>query len=83
MESAPYSASYEYLLKLEDRYRPTHEFDPEGAERAYTVAELLEGVRWKRSMEREDLGGSMVTIVAGPGSPWLKAAFGRTAGKCT
>jgi hypothetical protein len=37
--------SYEHLLKLEERYGSDHTFDPEGADRQYTVRELLDGVR--------------------------------------
>ena len=37
--------SYEHLLKLEASFGPDHEFIPDGAERAYQVRELLEGVR--------------------------------------
>ena len=37
--------SYENLLKQEELFGPDHEFLPDGAERAYQVRELLEGVR--------------------------------------
>ena len=37
--------SYYHLLRLEERRGLDHEFDPEGADRSYTVRELLEGVR--------------------------------------
>ena len=37
--------SYEHLLTLEARRGLNYEFDPEGADRSYTVRELLEGVR--------------------------------------
>ena len=37
--------SYEHLLKLEERHGLDHTFDPEDADRSYTVRELLEGVR--------------------------------------
>ena len=40
--------SYEHLLKLEERYGLDHSFDPEDADRSYTVRELLEGVRRER-----------------------------------
>lgn len=40
--------SYVHLLTLEERYGPDHTFDPEGADRAYTVRELLDGVRRDR-----------------------------------
>jgi internalin A len=36
---------YEHLLTLEQRRGLDHEFDPPGADRPYTVRELLEGVR--------------------------------------
>ncbi|MEO1089945.1 MAG: COR domain-containing protein, partial [Pseudomonadota bacterium] len=39
---------YDHLRRLEDRYGGDHAFDPEGAERSYTVAELLNGVRHER-----------------------------------
>ncbi|MEZ4432738.1 MAG: COR domain-containing protein [bacterium] len=45
------SVGYEHLLKLEERYGPEHVFDPEGATRAYTVRELLDGVRLDRRLE--------------------------------
>ncbi len=37
--------SYDHLLKLEQRYGLNYSFDPENADRSYTVGELLEGVR--------------------------------------
>ena len=39
------SVSYQHLLNLEERHGPDHRFDPEEADRAYAVRELLEGVR--------------------------------------
>ncbi len=48
------AVSYEHLLKLEARYGLDHEFDPEDAERPYTVRELLEGVRRDRSSFRDE-----------------------------
>ncbi len=46
--------SYEYLLKLEARYGLDHSFDPEAADRSYTVRELLEGVRRDESGQEGD-----------------------------
>ena len=39
------SVGYQHLLNLEERHGPDYGFDPEEAERSYTVRELLEGVR--------------------------------------
>ncbi len=61
--------SYDHLLDLEERYGADYEYPPEGAKRAYRVAELLEGVRIDPAPEREGLGGPREPkIVAGPGS---------------
>ena len=49
--------SYDHLVKLEERYGLEHSFDPEGAQRAYRVRELIEGVRHDRSWDRSE--GSM------------------------
>ncbi len=58
--------SYAHLLDLEERRGPQYEYEPEGAGRAYRVAELLDGVRRERVVEREEFGGSQGTkIVAG------------------
>lgn len=48
--------SYTHLLKLEQRYGLAREFDPEGADRPYTVGELLEGVRRERPFYRDKDG---------------------------
>lgn len=48
------SVGYAHLLKLEERYGPDHDFDPEGATRAYAVRELLDGVRLDRWWEARD-----------------------------
>ena len=39
------SVSYGHLLDMEEKYGPEYELHPEEADRAYTVRELLEGVR--------------------------------------
>jgi internalin A len=58
--------SYRHLLKLEELYGADYEFLPEGAERAYKVNELLDGVRRERSTELEVDGDSRgPKIVAG------------------
>ena len=46
--------SYDHLLTLEERRGLDHEFDPEGADRPYTVRELLEGVRREMSVQARD-----------------------------
>jgi C-terminal of Roc, COR, domain len=46
--------SYQHLLRLEQRYGLDHEFDPEDADRPYTVRELLEGVRRDPSAKVEE-----------------------------
>jgi hypothetical protein len=48
--------SYDHLLDLEERYGPDYEYPPEGAARAYTVRELLDGVRRDRSPRGEGQG---------------------------
>lgn len=48
------SVGYYHLLKLEERYGPDHDFDPEGASRSYAVRELLDGVRLDRRWEARD-----------------------------
>jgi hypothetical protein len=60
---------YDHLLTLERRRGLDHEFDPPGADRPYTVRELLEGVRREpsRSIESE-LGGAHVPITVGANS---------------
>ena len=42
------SVGYQHLLNLEERHGLDHTFDPEEADRSYTVRELLEGVRRDR-----------------------------------
>jgi internalin A len=62
---------YEHLLKLEERYGSEHAFDPVGARRAYTVRELLDGVRHDRNLENRAMGdihtrdNARITIVHG------------------
>ena len=66
--------SYDHLLKLEARYGPNHQCDPEGADRAYTVAELLDGVRHhqptyarsaKKAARSYNVDAENVTIIEG------------------
>jgi hypothetical protein len=60
------SVSYEHLLKLEARYDLNHSFDPDGANRAYTVKELLEGVRREPTMPKDhDDNRKLPTMHAG------------------
>ncbi len=42
--------SYTHLLTLEDEEGPQHSYRPEGADRRYTVAELLNGVRLEQTL---------------------------------
>ncbi|WP_232102764.1 COR domain-containing protein [Gimesia aquarii] len=44
---------YNHLLKLESKYGPEHEFEPEDADRLYTVKELLDGIRFDNSISTE------------------------------
>lgn len=46
---------YDHLLKLEARYTLDYKFDPEDADRAYSVGELLEGVRRENNNMPEEL----------------------------
>ncbi len=53
-EQPDVAVEYDHLLKLEARRGLDHEFDPVGADRPYTVRELLEGVRREAGSFRSD-----------------------------
>ena len=45
--------SYAHLVKLEDKYSSSYRLEPEGANRDYSVAELLDGVRILESQKAD------------------------------
>jgi len=56
------SVSYEHLLDMEEKYGPEYELHPEEAKRAYTVRELLEGVRRDRQSDRKGEKSTVTNI---------------------
>ena len=61
------SVGYQHLLNLEERHRLDHTFDPEDADRSYTVRELLEGVRRDRPShgDKEPTSVTHITVNIG------------------
>ena len=53
-ENSDVSVGYAHLERLEQMNGPSYGFLPEGAERTYTVSELLNGVRREPEMARTD-----------------------------
>ena len=58
--------SYDHLLTLEanKKFGPGYEYLPEGADRTYTVAELLDGVRHEQRFERHPKEGAARQYIA-------------------
>jgi hypothetical protein len=76
--------SYMHLLTLEDDEGPEYSYRPEGADRRYTVAELLNGVRLERALAdprgavlqdtfgaRVPAHGGGMSILAGDGASFV------------